>query len=59
MFVVNGIIDKCDANFITDFYYVEIPHFQIVIGSYPQSESDIHQLKKVGVTAAFDIQTFE
>ena len=45
VFVVNGIIDKCDGNFISEFYFVEITQSQLVVGSYPQSESDIRQLR--------------
>ena len=35
VFVVNGMIDKCDGNFIPEFYFVEIIQPQLVIGSYP------------------------
>ena len=53
------MIDKCDANFIPDFYFVEIPGSNLLIGSYPQSESDVQRLKLAGATAVFDCQTYE
>jgi hypothetical protein len=46
VFFVNGIIEKCDGNYLRDFRVSQIQDSRISIGAYPQNQSDVAHLKK-------------
>mmetsp|Transcript_14764 Transcript_14764/g.14361 ORF Transcript_14764/g.14361 Transcript_14764/m.14361 type:complete len:297 (-) Transcript_14764:36-926(-) len=57
VFVVNGLIDKADANFVGDLSYNEITGINIFIGPYPQNEEDADTMAAGGVTGVINLQT--
>jgi hypothetical protein len=56
---VNGFVDKCDANFIGQFFYDNLDGHKIFMGNYPSDINDINRLKNVGVTGVLNLQTPE
>lgn len=57
VFIVNGHIEKQDANFVGGLYFNEIGDENIFIGPYPQIKEDADTLASRGVTAVFNVQT--
>ena len=57
VFIVNGSVDKCDSNFIGDFFFEKLPDHDIFQGSYPSSIDDIIKLSEAGVNAVLNLQT--
>mmetsp|Transcript_5298 Transcript_5298/g.8928 ORF Transcript_5298/g.8928 Transcript_5298/m.8928 type:complete len:295 (+) Transcript_5298:843-1727(+) len=57
VFVVNGNCTKADGNFVGAFYFRRLGESGITVGSFPQNEMEIHQMRDAGVTAVLDIQT--
>ena len=55
--VINGCVQKTDANFFKDFYINEIRDQNIFIGSYPIDDQDIRDMKDIGITAVLNLQT--
>lgn len=41
VYIVNGMADKCDANFIGKFFFEHIQEFNVFLGNYPSDNSDI------------------
>ena len=59
VWIVNGIIDKVDANFLGGLYFSKIGDTQVLIGTYPLKESDVHKMKAAGVNGVLNLQTDE
>jgi hypothetical protein len=57
VFFVNGIIEKCDGNYLRDFRTSTIQDSRIQIGAYPQSNADVSHLRKQGITAVVNLMT--
>ena len=57
MYVVNGVIDKCEANFQGKFQFYELGQTRIVLGNYPNSEADVKALDDIGVTGILSCVT--
>jgi hypothetical protein len=50
VFLVNGHIEKVDANFVGGLTFDKIGDTNIFIGPYPQTEQDVEIMKRSGVT---------
>ena len=57
VFLVNGHIEKSDANFVGNLTFQKIGEEHIFIGPYPQTEQDIEMMANSGVTGVFNVQT--
>jgi hypothetical protein len=57
VYIVNGLGDKCDANFIGEFFFKELEEMNILVGNYPSEFSEIQQLAQAGVTGVLNLQT--
>lgn len=57
VFIVNGMVDKADANFVGGLFFSKIGDMNIFIGPYPQTESDVSALHTAGITAVLNVQT--
>jgi hypothetical protein len=55
--IVNGHVEKHDANFVGGLSFDQIGHTNIYIGNYPQVEDDAQALHEAGVTGIFNVQT--
>jgi len=55
VFVVNGHIEKVDANFVSGMTFDKIGDTGLFIGPYPQTEMDIEVLKQSGITGVLCI----
>lgn len=55
--IVNGHIEKADANFVGNMRFDQIGKTKIWLGPYPQKEDDIDTLVKAGITGVFNVQT--
>jgi len=55
VFVVNGFVNKADGNFELEFKFQKIEEFGVTIGSYPQKDNDISQLRSNGCNSVLDI----
>ena len=48
--IVNGVVEKADGTFLYDFFFQELKNgklsLRIIIGSCPQSETDVKKIKK-------------
>lgn len=53
-FIVNGHIDKSDANFSDEFKFDKIGDTSIYIGPYPQSRNDFKLLEDKGITGVLN-----
>ena len=51
MFVVNGCAYRVDVNFVSELFYDEIEGERILIGTYPQSETDVVTMQQEEVGA--------
>lgn len=58
-YIVNGGIERDDANFLRDFAINEIGDSNIMIGPYPLLESDAFDIAEKGATAVLNLQTKE
>lgn len=58
VFVVNGYVNKGDGNFELDFHTANFPKQRVVVGSYPENDRDVSQVKSEGCTSTLDIQHF-
>jgi len=56
VFAVNGFIDKCDGNILSDFYFEKLANYNIFMGNYPLYDFDVQRLSESGVTAVLDLQ---
>ena len=57
VFIVNGFVDKSDANFVGSLSFDKIDDTHIFIGPYPQLPEDIQAIAKQGVTGVLNVQT--
>lgn len=57
VFLVNGHIEKSDANFVSDLNFQRIGEEHILIGPYPMTEDDINKMAQAGVSGVFNVQT--
>ena len=57
VFLVNGHIEKSDANFVGNLSFQRIGDEHIFIGPYPMTEDDIIKMAEGGVTGVFNVQT--
>lgn len=57
VFIVNGVIDKGDANFVGGLFFNKIGDTNIFIGPYPQLEEDVKAMASAGVTGVLNVQT--
>lgn len=55
VFIVNGHVEKADANFVGNMRFDQIGNTSIWLGPYPQTESDIDLLKESGLTGVFNV----
>lgn len=55
VFIVNGKIDKGDANFVGGLFFNKIGDKNIFIGPYPQLEEDIKAMAHAGVTGVLNV----
>ena len=55
--IVNGVIEKADANFVGELYFDKIGNTKIWLGPYPQTPEDINKLLKAGINGVFNVQT--
>lgn len=55
VFLVNGHIEKSDANFVGDLSFQSIGEENIFIGPYPMTEDDIEAMASRGVTGVFNV----
>jgi hypothetical protein len=56
-FVVNGHVEKADANFVGGLTYEVIGNTKIWIGPYPQIEQDTQTMRDSGITGILNVQT--
>ena len=54
---MNGCVEKCDANFLKDFYINQIHDQNIFIGPYAIDDKDVKEMKDIGITAVLNLQT--
>lgn len=57
MYIVNGHVEKADANFVGELLFDKIGNTNIFLGPYPQTEKDIETLWDAGVTGVLNVQT--
>ena len=55
VFLVNGHIEKSDANFVGNLSFQSIGEENIFIGPYPMTEEDIETMASRGVTGVFNV----
>ena len=53
--IVNGHIEKTDANFVGGLTFDKIGETGIFIGPYPMNEDQCQALADAGVTAVFNV----
>jgi len=51
------MIDMCNANFLAEFFFQEIPDTNILIGSYPIELYDMNELSEAGCTGILSLLT--
>jgi len=51
------MVDKCDANFIGQFFYQQLEQTNIFIGNYPSELSEVIKLSNAGVTGVLNVMT--
>ena len=54
-FIVNGHVEKADANFVGGLTFDLIGTTNIFIGPYPQLEEDTEAIKEAGITGIFNV----
>mmetsp|Transcript_13675 Transcript_13675/g.21429 ORF Transcript_13675/g.21429 Transcript_13675/m.21429 type:complete len:163 (+) Transcript_13675:946-1434(+) len=57
VWIVNGIIDKADGNFLGGLYFDKIGDTGISIGTYPLWEADVSKMQNAGITGVVNLQT--
>jgi hypothetical protein len=53
--IVNGHVQKCDCNFISEFHITKLPNTNIYIGSYPSTKEDIEKINGLGINAILSL----
>lgn len=59
VWIVNGQINKIDANFKENFNFSELPGTQIILGNAPGNEADIQKLASIGVKSVLNLKISE
>jgi hypothetical protein len=59
VYIINGILNKVEGNFLSGFFISEIANSNIVIGPYPLYEIDCAKIASTGVTQVLNLQTPE
>jgi hypothetical protein len=57
VFVVNGFVNKADGNFELAFKIAKIDNTGVSIGSFPQTDYDVSQVKSFGCNSVLDIMS--
>jgi len=57
VWIVNGVIDKADGNFLGGLYFDEIGDTKIFMGTYPLLQDDIFKMRDKGITGVLNLQT--
>jgi hypothetical protein len=57
VYIINGIMNKVEGNFLSGFFLSEIANSNLVIGPYPLYETDIEKIASTGVTKVLNLQT--
>jgi len=57
MFIINGIAERCDGNFLCAFGSTELPDTDVGVGPYPGNGSDAAFLQKNGYKAVLNLLT--
>ena len=52
---MNGHVQKCDCNFISEFHITKLPNTNIYIGSYPSTKEDIEKINGLGINAILSL----
>lgn len=55
--LVNGVIFKCDGNFLNDFAVHRVAGTNIYVSPYPQSDADCNLIKSNQITGVLDLLT--
>lgn len=57
VWIVNGVIDKADGNFLGGLYFDKIGDTKIFMGTYPLVQDDIFKMRDKGITGVLNLQT--
>ena len=57
VWIVNGVIDKADGNFLGGLFFDKIGDTKLIIGTYPLCEDDIQKMRDKGITGVLNLQT--
>lgn len=57
VWIVNGVIDKSDANFLGSLYFDKIGDTKIYLGTYPLRDDDVKKMCKAGITSVLNLQS--
>ena len=56
-YIVNGMINKVDGNFLNEFMISKLADTGIFLGPYPDSASDVDSIEMTGAKAVINLQT--
>jgi hypothetical protein len=57
MFIINGIAERCDGNFMSAFGATKLPETDVGVGPYPGNGEDAAMLHKNGYNAVLNLLT--
>lgn len=57
VYIVNGYVDKCDGNFIGQFFFQQLTNTNLFIGNYPCNLEEVIKLSQEGITGVLNLQT--
>lgn len=57
VWIVNGVVDKADSNFLGGLFFDRVGETQILLGTYPLYDSDVVKMQDQGITAVLSLQT--
>jgi hypothetical protein len=58
MFIINGVAERCDGNFLQAFNYVELPETEVSIGPFPMNGPDCQLIsQRNGCNAVLNLLT--
>ncbi len=55
VWIVNGTIEKADANFLGGLFFDKVGDSNVFVGTYPLRDDDIHKMKEAGITGIMNI----
>jgi cytochrome c biogenesis protein ResB len=55
VWIVNGTIEKADANFLGGLFFDKVGDTNVFIGTYPLREDDVHKMKEAGITGIMNL----